>query len=293
MHLPRPEGWTESDLKPSRRALGGLFFAGYAAAGLSAEARPATTDAEGLVIEEALIEHPDGVPLPAYLARPAAEGRRPAVIVISEIFGVHAWIKDVCRRLAKAGYVAVAPAFFHRAVATMGDPAATEDRAQVMRIVATAGAEQVMGDVAAALAWLRGHAAVKRNALGITGFCWGGTVVWTAAARFPQLRAGVAWYGRVEPPASGAEPGRKYPIALAAELKAPVLGLYGALDRSIPVEGVERMRAALAAAGGKSEIVIYPDADHGFLADYRANHHPASAEDGWVRMMDWFERRLD
>lgn len=292
MLLTRPEGPTDAELKPSRRALGSLIFAGYAVAGLAANAQPITTPDDGLVIEEVSIPMPDGTILPAYVARPAGGGRKPAVIVVSEIFGLHAWIKDVCRRFAAAGYVAVAPAFFHRSFATLGDPAAKSDFAEIRKIVNEAGNEQVMGDVGATLAWLKSNPAVKSDALAITGFCWGGTVVWTAAARFAELDAGAAWYGRVEAPADLAqrEAGRVYPIEAAGALKAKVLGLYGGLDRGIPVAGVEKMQAALKAAGASSEIVIYPDADHGFLADYRASYNKAAADNAWARTLAWFER---
>jgi carboxymethylenebutenolidase len=295
MLLTRPEGPTDAELKPSRRALGSLFFAGYALAGMAANAQPITTPDDGLVIEEVTIDNPDGTKLPAYVARPQGTAKHGAIIVVSEIFGLHAWIKDVARRFAQAGYVAVAPAFFHRTNAELGDPATKSDFAEIRKIVSRAGNEQVMGDVGATIAWLNAHPSAKRDAVGITGFCWGGTVVWMAAERFADgLDAGVAWYGRVEAPADPAqrEPNRQYPIEFAERLKTPVLGLYGALDKGIPVEGVERMRAALKSGGTASDIVIYPDADHGFLADYRATFHKPSAEDAWAKALDWFGRHV-
>ena len=294
--LPRPEGPLPEDFKLSRRAVGSMFFGGYALAAVSAEAEPIITPADGLVIEEVLIPTGEPKPLPAYVARPQGRGRRPAVIVVNEIFGIHAYIKDVCRRWAKLGYVAVAPDFFHRA----GDPSQITDRAEIMRIVATAGHEQVMGDVDATLAWLDRQPFMRAGRVGITGFCWGGTVVWMAAARFPQIDAGVAFYGRLvtpPPPQPGhppsGEPNRPYPVDVAKDLKAPVLGLYGGKDRGIPVETVERMRAALAAAGKTdSQIVVYPEADHGFHADFRASYKADDAQDAWAKAAAWFDEHL-
>ena len=295
--LPRPEGPQPEDFKLSRRLVGSMFFGGYAVAALSAEAQPIVTPSDGLTVEEVLIPNGEAAPLPAYVARPQDRGRHPAIIVVNEIWGIHAYIKDVCRRFARLGYVAVAPAFFHRA----GDPSQLTDMTEIRKIVATAGHAQVMGDVEATLAWLDRQRFTKKGKAGVTGFCWGGTVVWMAAARFPGVKAGVAWYGRLVPPAPpqpgqppSGEPGRPYPVDIAGELKAPVLGLYGAKDRGIPVETVERMRAALAAAGNPtgSEIVVYPEADHGFHADFRPSYKADDAQDAWARAVAWFGKHL-
>ena len=294
--LPRPEGPSAEDLKLSRRAaVGSMFFTGYAAAALGANAQPITTPDAGLKIEEVLIPNGEPNPLPAYVARPDKPGRHPHIIVVCEIFGIHAWIKDICKRWAHEGYVAIAPAFFHRA----GDPSQMTDYAQVRPIVEKATLPQVMGDVGTVLGWLGKQRFAKKGKSGITGFCWGGTVVWMAAAQHPKIGAGVALYGRVVTPTPRpgdpppAEPGRPYPIDVAGKLKAPVLGLYGAKDRGIPVEAVERMRAALKAAGKTdSEIIIYPDADHGFLADYRPSYNEAAAKDAWARSRAWFKKHL-
>jgi carboxymethylenebutenolidase len=282
--LTRPEGTLPEDLHISRRSLAALIAAGYAAAAVSADAAPITTDAVGLTIETAAL--PGG--LPGYVARPAGPGRYPAVIVVNEVFGVHAWIKDVCRRLAHAGYVAIAPGFFHR-----NDPdntlATLTDFPAIIKIVSAAGNDQVMGDVATTLDWLGQQAFVDPKRRAITGFCWGGSVVWMAAAKFAQLQAGAAWYGRIRG-APGAAEARAYPIDVTSALKAPVLGLYGALDKGIPVADVEAMQAALVASGAKgSRIILYPTSDHGFLADYRPSFNPVDGPDGWARMLAHFK----
>ena len=296
--LIRPEGPEAGDVRLSRRALatgtlGGLFFAGYAPAALAAQAAPVTTGAEGLVTGDATYRAPDGFQLPAYVARPAGDGPFPVVDVVSEIFGVHEYIRDVCRRLAKSGYAAIAPAFFVR----VADPAPLSDMEEIQRIVGAAGYEQVMGDVSATLDWASQQLWARGDRVGITGFCWGGKVVWQACARFAVLDAGVAWYGRLAPPADAepqrVEAGRPWPVDLAGDLKCPVLGLYGETDRGIPLESVEAMRRALARAGQTaSEIVVYPGAPHGFHADYRASYAPEAAADGWRRLLAFFETRV-
>ena len=286
--LTRPDGTLPEDLHLSRRSVAAFIAAGYAAAAVSADAAPITTSAEGLVTETVTMAGG----LPGYVARPAAKGRHPAVIVVNEVFGVHEWIKDICRRLARAGYVAIAPAFFFRA-----DPdntlATLQEFPPIMKIVATAGNDQVMGDVAATLDWLgtQSFAAPRRTA--ITGFCWGGSVVWMAAARFDRLKAGAAWYGRIKGPPTSTE-ARQWPIDVAAMLKAPVLGLYGALDKGIPVADAEAMAEALIAskanpASARSTIKIYANADHGFLADYRPSFNAVDGSDAWGRMLAHFK----
>ncbi|WAC60013.1 dienelactone hydrolase family protein [Brevundimonas sp. SL130] len=294
--LIRPEGQTPDDLKLSRRAvgaLGGLLFSGYAVAALAKEAQPITTDAAGLETAEVTYPAPDGFQLPAYVARPAGDGPFPVVIVVSEIFGVHAYIKDICRRLAKQGYAAIAPAFFNR----VEDPAPLADMGRIIQIVGAANYEQVMGDLSATLEWASQQLWSRDGKVGITGFCWGGKVVWQAAARFAVIGAGVAWYGRLAP-APDATPvqvssGQPWPVDLAADLKAPVLGLYGGKDQGIPLASVERMREALARAGQTgSRIVVYPDAPHGFHADYRASYAEADAKDGWSKLLETFDKSL-
>ncbi|WEK40920.1 MAG: dienelactone hydrolase family protein [Candidatus Brevundimonas colombiensis] len=294
--LNRPEGQTPEDLKLSRRslgALGGLLFSGYAVAALAKEAKPITTEAAGLTAETVTYAAPDGFDLPAYVARPQGAGPFPVVIVVSEIFGVHEYIRDICRRLAKQGYAAIAPAFFNR----VEDPAPLSDMQRIMQIVGAAGYEQVMGDLSATLEWVSQQGWARDGKVGITGFCWGGKVVWQAAARFSVIGAGVAWYGRLAP-APEATPaqvsaGQPWPVDLADDLKAPVLGLYGGQDQGIPMDSVERMRQALARAGQTgSRIVVYPNAPHGFHADYRSSYVEADARDGWSKLLETFDKTL-
>lgn len=301
-HLPRPEGPTPEDFKLSRRAIAGLLAAGYALGAAPLRAEPITTSAEGLFTASDFAPAGDAR-LPVYVAMPEGARRRPVVIVVPEIFGLHEYIRDVARRLAKAGYVAVAFDPFVRA----GDPSKLTEFAPIVAIVETATDVQLMGDIRAVIAWLgtnpklgrKGAAARARFAdmrrIGITGFCWGGAAVWMAAARIPQIKAGVAWYGRLVRPAPTAFLGkedRQWPIDVAADLKAPVLGLYAGADAGIPVSDVERMREAIAAAAGDSRIEVFPGVAHGFHADYRAVYDKEAAEAGWARLLDWFERRL-
>ncbi len=279
--LIRPDGLNPDDLRLTRRAAATAVFAGYAVAALSADAEPIRTDARGLSLETVSLAAPDGFALPAYLARPQSPGRFPTIIVASEIFGLHDYIKDVCRRLAKLGYVAIAPAFFVR----VADPAPIADINQVMKIVMQAPDPQVMGDVGAALAFLETRHFVDSAKIAITGFCYGGGVTWLACERFAAIKAGVAWYGKMIRPAGMADdPNRLWPMERVADLRAPVLGLYGGRDRL--ADGVPAMRAALAAAGKtESQIIVYPDAGHGFHADYRSSYNAADAADGWARLL--------
>lgn len=291
--LTRPEGSRPEDFNVSRRLLGGLFFTGYATAALAQDAQPIVTPSDGLTTEDVTYAAADGFDLPAYVARPAGDGPFPVVIVVSEIFGVHEYIRDLCRRLARAGYAAIAPAFFVR----VEDPAPLSDMARIRDIVNAAGYEQVMGDIAATLDWISGRLWADADRVGITGFCWGGKVVWQAAARFAAIDAGVAWYGRLAPSATATEPqiaaGRPWPVEIAGDLKAPVLGLYGGQDQGIPNDTVEAMRAALSREGAEgSDIHLYADAPHGFHADYRASYRPETAADGWRRLLAHFERHL-
>ena len=299
--LTRPEGNAPGDLNLSRRSLataaaGGLFFSQYATAALAQAAEPVVTDTQGLRTEDVTYPAPDGFDLPAYVARPEGEGPFPVVVVASEIFGVHAYIQDICRRLAKAGYAAVAPAFFVR----VADPAPLSDFARIREIVGQAKYEQVMGDIAATLEWAGGQLWADEGKVGITGYCWGGKVVWQACARFPAIDVGVAWYGQLAPSATAtpeqAAAGAPWPVDVARDLKAPVLGLYGEKDQGIPLTAVEAMKAALAGssapAARASEIIVYPDAQHGFHADYRASYSAPDAADGWSRLIALFDSRL-
>jgi carboxymethylenebutenolidase len=285
--LTRPEGTRPEDLRLSRRSLGLAAFGGYAVYAFSAQAEPIRTDDHGLVCETVLLPASDRQ-VPAYVARPDAKGRFPVVVVVCEVFGIHEYIRDTCRRLAKLGYVAIAPDFFVRA----GDPSTISDFNEIRRIVATASDAQVTGDLAATLKFLKDQKYADRGHMGITGFCWGGAVAWLACERFKEFKAGVAWYGRLSPPKPTeflGEADRKWPLQLVADLHAPVLGLYAGKDQGIPAADIEAMRAALAAAHKKDcEIIVYPDSQHGFHADYRTSYDPVAAKDGWARMLAHF-----
>jgi len=264
------------------------FVAGLLAAGFARAVQPVsaqsvvTTDARGLSAGAVAIPIPHGE-LPAYRAMPRSGKAFPIVLVVHEIFGVHEHIRDVCRRLAKLGYLALAPELFAR----QGDVAKLADMDAVRAVVARVPDDQVLRDLDAAAAWAATHDGDGQR-LAITGFCWGGRIVWLYAAHSAMLKAGVAWYGRLFGSADALH--TKHPLDVAASLKAPVLGLYGGDDQGIPVETVELMQDELKAAGGASEIVIYPDAPHAFFADYRPSYRRQPAEDGWRRLRQWFQR---
>jgi carboxymethylenebutenolidase len=280
--LTRADGNWAGDLDLSRRSIAMALAGGYAVAAFSADAEPIHTDDAGLVTATVDIDAGDRK-IPGYLARPAAKGRHPVVFVYSEIFGVHEWVKDICRRLAKAGYVALAPDLFVRA----GDPSKLTDIPAVMKIVQATPEAQVTNDTKASLKYLSAQPFADMKRLGVTGFCWGGGATWLCCERFPEFKAGVAWYGPLK---AGAYP-RTPPIELAKDLHAPVLGLYGGQDKGIPAADIEAMRAALKAAGKTgSEIIVYPDAQHGFLADYRPSYNAEAAADGWKRMLAHFKK---
>jgi len=288
-NLTRPQGAAGADLNLSRRMLGGAFFAGYAAFALGASAEPIHTDEVGLVTGLVQLPAADR-PIPAYIARPDVKGRSPVVLVVSEVFGIHEYIRDVCRRLAKAGYVALAPDFFAR----HGDPAPLTDFAEIRKIVDAATEAEVMGDIHAAVAWLGQQPFADRRHMAITGFCWGGAVVWLACETFKDFRCGTAWYGKLSRPKPGefmSQPERHWPLELAASLKAPVLGLYGGQDQGIPMSDVGAMDDALGKARVKgSEIIVYGRSQHGFHADYRPSYDATAAQDGWQRMLAFFAK---
>jgi carboxymethylenebutenolidase len=277
--LTRAEGTWVGDLDLSRRSIALALAGGYAVAAFSAEAEPIHTDETGIVTATVDVPVKDRK-IPAYLARPAAKGRHAVIFVNSEVFGVHEWIKDVCRRLAKAGYVAIAPDLFVRT----GDPSKTTDMQAVMKIVAAQPEPQVLSDTAGTLAWLKAQPFADMKRLGATGFCWGGGATWRDLQTFPEFKAGVAWYGPLK---KGPYP-REAPLDHVGDLKAPVLGLYGGQDRGIPQADVDAMREAIKAAGKKAEIIVYPDAQHGFLADYRPSYNAAASEDAWKKMLAFF-----
>mgnify|MGYP001473503547 FL=1 len=273
---------------PTRRsALKAALGVGYVAAAGPLMAQTAVkTSAEGLVSGEVTIDV-NGFRMPAYRSAPAGKTGLPVVLVVSEIFGVHEYIADVTRRLARQGYLAIAPELFVR----QGDPSDFGEVARIQsEIIAKVPDAQVMGDLDACVAWAGAHGG-DLNRVAITGFCWGGRIVWLYAAHQPRLKAAVAWYGRLTGAANAMTP--QHPVDLAAQYKAPVLGLYGGADTGIPLEGVERMKAALAqgsAAARASEFVVYPDTPHAFHADYRPSYRQGPAEDGWQRLLAWLRR---
>jgi carboxymethylenebutenolidase len=246
-----------------------------------------TTDTKGLMAGEVKFKGPDGVEIPAYRAMPEKGEKFPVVLVVQEIFGVHEHIKDVCRRFAKRGYFAIAPEMYAR----QGDVSKMTMQEIIPNVVSKVPDKQVMGDLDAAVAYAKATGKVDTDKLAVTGFCWGGRIVWLYAAHNPSLKAGAAWYGRLTGQANDLQP--KHPVDVAASLKAPVLGLYGGQDRGIPLSDVEKMRAALkdgSAAAKKSEIIVYPEAQHGFHADYRPSYSKKDAEDAFAKLLDWFKK---
>ncbi len=258
--------------------------AGFALVVQPAHAATITTDEAGLEAGEVKIPVSDGT-MPAYRARPSSGRSLPVVLVVQEIFGVHEHLKDVCRRFAKLGYLAVAPELYAR----QGDVSKISDFKEIVsRVVSKVPDAQVLSDLDATVAWAAKSGGGDPDKLGITGFCWGGRIVWLYAAHNAGLKAGVAWYGRLVADTDELRP--RNPVDVAASIQAPVLGLYGGADAGIPIEAVERMREALKAARKPCEIVVYPEAPHGFYADYRESYRKEPAEDGWKRLLAWFRK---
>ena len=258
--------------------------AGFALAVLPVSAQAITTDSTGLIAGEVSIPTSDG-PIPAYRAMPATGNLFPVVLVVQEIFGVHEHIRDICRRFAKLGHLAVAPELF----AHQGDVSKMSDINDILsKVVSKVPDAQVMSDLDATVAWADRSSKGNIAKLGITGFCWGGRIVWLYAAHNPQLKAGVAWYGRLVGRANELQP--KHPIDVAASLKAPVLGLYGGDDSGIPLDTIEQMRKALKTQANPSEIIVYANTPHGFHADYRPSYRKEQAEACWKRLQEWFKR---
>ena len=263
------------------------FLVGSLAAGFTLAAGPVmaqtaiTTDSAGLKAGEIKVPTADGE-MPAYRAQPAGAAKPAVILVVHEIFGVHEYIKDTCRRLAKLGYMAIAPELYAR----HGDPSQLKNVQEALALAAKATDAQVSADLDACVAWAKANGGDTAR-LGITGFCRGGRTAWLYAGHQPSLKAAVAWYGQIDGAHNANMP--RYPLDIAAELKAPVLGLYGGQDQGIPQTDVEAMRAAIQKAGGKSQIHVYPDAPHAFHADYRPAYRKEAAEDAWQRMQAWFK----
>ncbi len=277
---------TTTERGASRRtALKAALGVGYAAAAGPAMTQTAIrTPADGLTVGEITYEV-NGFKVPAYRAAPAGKTGLPVVLVISEIFGVHEYIADTARRFARAGYLAIAPELFIR----QGDASSYGEIGKLIaEVISKVPDGQVMADLDGAMRWAAANGGdVSRSA--ITGFCWGGRITWLYAAHGP-VKAGVAWYGRLVGQTSPLNP--THPVDVVGQLKAPVLGLYGGADQGIPLDTVDKMKAALATgspAAKASQFVVYPDAPHAFHADYRPSFRQQPAEDGWKRAMEWFK----
>lgn len=273
-----------------RTALKTALGVGYAATAMPIMAQTAIkTPVTGLAAGEGIFDV-DGSTVPFYYAAPEGKKNLPIVLVVQEIFGVHEYIADTCRRFAKAGYLAIAPDLYAR----QGDAAKYTDIGKLLaEVVSKVPDDQVMGDLDAAVAWA-GENGGNVKKVAVTGFCWGGRITWLYAAHSKNVKAGVAWYGRLVGASNAVNP--KHPLELAASLKAPVLGLYGGQDGGIPLTTVNEMKEALAAAKGNaaaqaSEFVVYPQAPHAFHADYRPSYRKDAAEDGFARTLAWFKTK--
>ena len=284
---------TENLSIPESRVSRRVFAATSLVAGFTLVAGPVNadaiiTDTNGLDAGEVSIPVTDGK-IPGYRARPKGKTHTATILVVQEIFGVHEHIKDICRRFAKLGYYAIAPSLYAR----YGDPGKYDMstvRQLVTDIVAKVPDAEVMSDLDSTVAFAKGEGANTKK-LGITGFCWGGRIVWLYAAHNPDLKAGVAWYGNLRGPAKVSPLRPLYPLDIAPDLKAPVLGLYGGLDKGNPVSDIEDMRVALAKTGKLDcDIHVFMDAQHGFFADYRSSYNAADAKEGWKECLAWMRK---
>ncbi|MBA2619990.1 MAG: dienelactone hydrolase family protein [Acidobacteria bacterium] len=246
------------------------------------------TDSAGLIAGEVKIPVADGE-IPAYRAMPDGKNKKfPVVLVVHEIFGVHEWVQDICRRLAKKGYMAIAPSLYAR----QGDVLKMTNIGEIIgKVVSKVPDAQVMSDMDAAVAYAKKSGSGNAKKLAITGFCWGGRVVWLYSAHNRKVDAGAAWYGGLvateRSPKNPLQP--TFPVDIAKDLRVPVIGFYGGLDTGIPQDTVRRMREELRKGKSKSEIIVYPYAEHGFNADYRKSYNPQAANDAWEKMLVWFE----
>ena len=284
--LNEDENWIGTTQFSRRAAIAGsAALVGYALAAQPVSAAAITTDAAGL--DAAMVSFKTGdIMMGAYRARPKGKPNAPVIIVIQEIFGLHEWVRDIVRRLAKAGYYAIAPDLYQR----QGDATKVADfKLLIGNIVSKVPDAQVMGDLDALTGFV-GKDGGNAAKIAISGFCWGGRITWLYAAHNPKVKAGVAWYGRVIGKPTELQP--KNPIDMVNALTVPVLGLYGALDKGIPVADVETMNAALKGANKRSGIKLFQGADHGFLADYRPSYNAAAAKEGWADALAWFKKYL-
>jgi carboxymethylenebutenolidase len=273
--LPRSQ-WTRRDFVMTS------LVTGFALSAQPVSAETITTDTNGLDAGEVKVPTADGS-IPAYRAMPAQGGSFPTILVVQEVFGVHEHIKDICRRLAKAGYYAIAPELYAR----QGNPAEVSDIQElIQKIVVKVPTDQVMSDLDAAVAYAKSSGKADTTKLAVTGFCWGGWATWMYAAHNPNLKAAVAWYGSDR---KLTELTPKNPVDIASEVKCPVLAFYGGQDQSIPQNTIDKREAACKAADKTCEVKVYPDAPHGFNADYRPSYRPDDAKDAWARMLAWFQ----
>ncbi|MES2206012.1 MAG: dienelactone hydrolase family protein [Pseudomonadota bacterium] len=256
--------------------------------GFAAATRPVTlhtridTDTIGLAVGDIVISTGESG-IPGYFAKPIKPGCYPIVLVVQEIFGVHEHIRDIVRRLAKLDYIAIAPELFYR----WGNVGAIEDIEEIRKVVAQVPDSQVLADLDASLEWAASNGG-DANRVAITGFCWGGRITWLYAAHQPNIKAGVAWYGKISPESTPLQP--HTPLEYAEKIKPPILGLYGGSDPSIPLDDIYTFKETLATMNSASDIHVYPDAPHAFFADYRPSYRKDAAEDGWERLQKWLKQ---
>lgn len=278
---------TQTGLTRREMMVAGGTFAGYALSVETVLAQAIKTDTDGLVAGDQKIKV-GGFDVPVYEARPASGKDTPIILVISEIWGVHEYIRDATRRFAKAGYYAVAPELFARE----GGVGQIADVQEVLKIVLSQKREQTLGDLKAAVDWAKTRPNVKADKVGVTGWCWGGSTTLQVAATNPDMKAAVAWYGPPARPYQGAS-GPVTGFDLAKDIKCPLLGLYGETDQNPKPEDVKKFEEMLTQHGNKNvETVIYPGAGHAFHADYRPSYKKEAAEDGWKRCTAWFGKYL-
>jgi len=291
MRHPRKSASAVGEQPSRRQVIVTALGSGFALAVRPVSAATITTSAEGIVADEVKIPV-GGDSIPGYRAMPGGKPKGkgfPVILVVQEVFGVHEHIKDVCRRFAKQGYFAVAPELYAR----QGDVSKLTDSKEIMaKVVSKVPDEQVLGDLDAVIPWAKSSGTADVSRVGVIGFCWGGRIVWLYSAHNPNLRAGVAFYGRIVGDKDPLHP--QHPIDIAGSLKAPVLGLYGGQDQGIPVATVEQMQRALAASSSKAahgcEFKIYPEAGHAFFADYRPSYRKDAADDAWPRALAFLKK---
>jgi carboxymethylenebutenolidase len=278
---------TQTELTRRQVLVAGGTFAGYAMSVETILAQAIKTDTDGLVAGDQTVPV-GGVNVPVYEARPASGSGHPIVLVISEIWGVHEYIKDTTRRFAKAGYHAVAPELFVRE----GGVGHIPNVQDVLKVVLAQKREQTLGDLKATADWAKTRPGVKADRVGVTGFCWGGSTTYQVAATNPDIKAAVAWYGPPARPYQGAS-GPVTGFDLAKDIKCPLLGLYGETDQNPKPEDGKKFEEMLKQHGNKNvEMVIYPGAGHAFHADYRPSYKKEAADDGWKRCTAWFDKYL-